>query len=112
MSAAAAAGNAFIGAVGIGIVSNQAFAIGATAVPMPIDEEDSETWLWHHYVNLVAPSTTDFAPGAVNQRIEIDSKAMRKVEQNETIYMAVQGVETGTIVAEVVANTRMLFKLS
>ena len=108
LTSSAAVGDAFIGAVGIGLVSDQAFAIGATAVPMPVSEAKDERWIWHHWLNIVESGAGDAAPA---QRIEIDSKAMRKFTDSDRLYMAVEVTETGTAVAEFVANTRMLFKL-
>ena len=106
-----ASGDGFVGAVGIGIVSTPAFAVGATAVPTPITESEWDGWMWHQFLNVTGSADlTDQGP-ALGQRVEIDSKAMRKVGTEQVIYMAVELTETGTAVAEFVANTRMLLKL-
>jgi len=111
LTSAAAAGNAFVGAIGIGLASEQAFAVGATAVPLPVSEAGAESWIWHEWFSVVAFSATDFGGAAQTQRMVIDSKAMRRVEENMIIYMAIEATETGTAGLEVSANTRLLFKL-
>jgi len=107
---ASAAGDGFVCAVGIGIVQEAAFSAGAASVPMPIDEADAEIWLWHRFFNVFSTAAGfESLPEAV--RIEIDAKAMRKMDVTDRLYMAVQVIETGTAVIEMVANTRVLFKL-
>ena len=103
-------GDGYVGAVGIGIVSAPAFAVGASAVPTPVSESEWEGWMWHQMLNVVGQAGSS-GIGPSFQRVEIDSKAMRKVGTEEVIYMAVELIETGTAVAEIVANTRMLVKL-
>ena len=109
LTLATAVGDGFAGAIGIGKVSGPAFAIGATAVPMPIDEIEWEGWMWHQFFSIHATKSTptEKAPTV----IEIDSKAMRKFDSQETMFCAIQAVETGT--AELLARlgTRMLLKL-
>jgi len=111
LTAATAAGDGYVGAVGIGIASNQAFAVGATAVPLPVDENAAESWVWHQEFAIIAPDVTSVDARSMDFHVQIDSKAMRKVGANEILYMALQATETGTAVAEAVANSRMLFKL-
>jgi len=45
-------------------------------------------------------------------REEVDSKAMRKIAPNETIFGSLQVVEVGTAVMEAFFDSRMLVKLS
>jgi len=118
--AAAAAGDGFIGAFGIGVVTAQAFGIGITALPTPIDEEDWDGWLYHRYFSVVSSSiisdtvssADDFA-NAVSAvlRVEIDSKAMRKVPENMTVAAVLQVTEVGTATMTWNFNSRMLIKL-
>ena len=46
LSAATSALDGFNGAFGIGLVTRQALAVGVSAVPTPLDEEDWDGWLY------------------------------------------------------------------
>ncbi len=111
---ATAPGDGFTGAFGIAKVTDDAFGVGASAVPLPIDDEGSDVWLYHRYFSLHGPvvSSTEANSPANVFRAEVDSKAMRKLTIDETIYAAVQVVETGTATAILTFNSRALFKLS
>ena len=101
-------------AMGIGIVSDRAFAAGGASVPAPLTTVEWEGWLWHHMgAGLAGLSTTEVAQGPSDAiRIPIDSKAMRKVGSDETVFGAIElGTEVGTAVAQFSARTRMLIKL-
>ena len=103
-------------AVGIGLVTAQALAIGVTAVPSPLGEIGWEGWLWHHTgAALIQPQSTESNPipmGPSAIRGEIDSKAMRKVGANMRVIGVFEvGAEVGTAVVEFSANTRLLSKL-
>ena len=107
-----AIGSGWFGAVGIGIVSDQAFAAGATSMPGPLADEDWD-WIWHSYFDVRAISAT-IADGvnafSCAQRIVIDSKAMRKIGPNETLFGMTEVVESGAGTLEIQAQTRTLVK--
>ena len=106
-------GDGFAGALGIGIVSAAAFAVGVTAVPTPITEVEWEGWLWHQYFNLHSAVATAAMTGSAGiLRLMIDSKAMRKIDTEETIYAALEVTETGGGNMIVRLGTRMLIKLA
>ena len=110
---AAAAGDSMRGAVGIGIVEEQAFATGQAAMPSPIDEQDWDGWIW--WKNWSVLSVTDAeALGQVSAwMFEIDSKAMRKMELGDTIFASAQvSSESGTVTAVCVLDSRILIKLA
>ena len=114
LTVAAAAGDGFFGASGICVVSEDAFNVGVTAVPKPLDDDDSDLWLWHNFFDIAALSVTLTdgvnAMGA-NLRLEIDSKAMRKGFDSKSVIVGVtQVVERGTATVEHHARTRILFK--
>ncbi len=68
-------------AVGLAVVSDQAVAIGVTAVPTPITDMGSD--LWYGY-KLITSSSSSGTGSAVSGRSEVlDSKAMRKVEDGQ-----------------------------
>ena len=98
-------------AIGIGIVTNKAFAIGATAVPGPITEMEWDGWLYHRFFDL-HQSTTTFDPTEVNSQIsfEVDSKAMRKLDGEEIIVAVVETVEVVAATMSLYFDSRMLVK--
>lgn len=114
LTAASAIGDGFAGALGIGIVSDQAAAAGAASVPDPKSEVDWDGWLWHSFFDLRVLSTT-LADGVnasvASVRIEIDSKAMRKWDESMTMIGVLGAVESGTAVMEMQADCRMLIKV-
>ena len=111
LAAATAVGDGFLGAIGIGIVSTPAFAVGITAVPTPITEIEWEGWLYHRFIQHRSSVATAGFVGANIQRIEIDTKAMRKISTQEVVFMAAEFTEGGTADMRVAAGTRMLVKL-
>ena len=108
---AAATGDGFAGAIGIGLVSNEAFAIGAAAVPGPVSEQDWDGWLWHSFFHSGFAIAADASVG-VALRIPIDSKAMRKWSEGYTLCPVVEVTENGTSTAESWFQSRLLLKLS
>ncbi len=78
------------GAFGIAVVSEQAFAIGVTAVPTPYTDADSDLWMMHGY--FAAPIRFNDATGFgnISQRVDFDSKAMRKLNEDETLIIVLE----------------------
>ena len=114
LQTATAAGDGFFGAFGIGIATDAAIAVGVTAVPTPLTEEQWDGWLWHSYfdVRSVTATIADGVNAAgATVAFEIDSKAMRKFPTNMTLYGATEVVESGTALVELQGQTRMLVKL-
>ena len=120
LSSAAASLDGFAGALGIGIVNTQAFLAGAASVPMPITEMDWEGWMYHRIIQLKSggaiassASTEQDETNAVTAalRLVIDTKAMRKISGEETIFAALEVFEVGTAVLNWSINSRMLSKL-
>jgi len=73
---------------GMAVVADQAAAIGITAIPTPITDSGSD--LWYSYEMLMANATdlTDVTNGG--QGKVIDSRAMRKVEDGQTIVEVIE----------------------
>jgi len=118
LTAATALNDGYRGAVGIGIASLQAFTAGAASVPTPVVDLDSDNWLYHRFFTLRAPGPIVQAAVALSTdnaissslRVEIDSKAMRIIkDQNLVIYGAVEFTVQGSAAGLFSANTRMLF---
>ena len=102
-------GDGYAGALGIGLVTGDAFAVGITAVPTPLDDEDWDGWMWHKFFSLHNPTATAGQEGAL--RFEIDTRAMRKFGEGMIVIAVAEVVETGVSVLEISLNSRMLFKL-
>lgn len=100
--------------VGLIIVTAEAASVGVTAIPGPLTNMDDDRWLWHQIVPFLAPQTT-FGGSTVPAQMynfEIDSKAMRKLTDNDVIFGAIQTFdETGTYNVRFAADTRCLLKL-
>jgi len=121
LTAAAGAPEGFFGAFGIAVASSAAVAAGVASVPTPIAEESWDGWLYHRYFSTIAggvvdgtAATDDVQVNATSAalRLEIDSKAMRKLEIAQTIYAAVEVALTGTATLRVFMNSRILVKLA
>ena len=98
-------------AVGIGIVTNEAFAIGATAIPGPISEADWDGWMYHRFFDL-HKGLADTTDGSSAIEFEVDSKAMRKWDGGaETLVGMVEAVEAGTASMDVFFDSRVLLKV-
>jgi len=98
------------GAYGVAIVSEQARAIGPTAIPCPYTDADSDKWLVHGY--WAAPLLFGSAIGSqnVSQRFEFDSKAMRKIVPGEEVVFMLEDASVHG--AKYTLNFAMLFKTS
>ena len=107
--------NGFAGALGIALFTTEAFAAGAASMFDPQIEADWDGWLWHQFFD-VRTATATIADGAnantISQRIEIDSKAMRKQTVDQVLVGLVGVVESGVATMSLNADTRCLYKLT
>ncbi len=121
LRASDAALSGFFGAFGLAKATLTAFTAGTASLPSPIDEESWDGWFYHRYLSLssvgvIAGANVSSQLSAIEAvvaavRIEVDSKAMRKINVDEVFYGAVQFQEIGTATLDVSFNSRMLFKL-
>ena len=119
-SAATAAGDGFHGAFGIAKATMAALVAGAASVPTPITEDTWDGWLYHRYFSLFSPGPVAVATAAQEQlqnapnisslRLEVDSKAMRKINVDESFYCALEVAVHGAGGMEWVFNSRILIK--
>jgi len=80
-----------IGAYGIGVVSAQAASVGITAVPHPVADAAWGGWLFYSYFMSRTEFGTAVGVEFNNMRqIVVDSKAMRKVGDEERLVMVVE----------------------
>ena len=119
LTTASAINNGFIGAFGIGIASLAAVTAGIASVPTPITESNADNWLYHRFLAFSSVNTfgaTIVGEDSINAvssaiRLEVDSKAMRIVDSDKSLYAAVEFVELGTATVQVAFDSRMLLKL-
>ena len=104
-----AATETFVGNFGLAVVSDQAVAIGVTAVPTPATDQGSDLWFliepWPGRFELIGTS--------INSNVTdrpIESKAMRKVDIGQDIVGVVEAGIGGTGTS-IVTVGRMLVKL-
>ena len=86
-------------AVGIGVVSARAVAAGTAFLPRPATE-GSYPWLWHGWllVSSFGVALTDVAASpAMVDRLEVDSKAMRKLKETEVLALVFEVCESTDI---------------
>ena len=95
---------------GMAIVSDQAQAIGVTAVPTPDADRDSDLWFLYEelFGHLIFASglNVDESPNSM----KFDSKGMRKVEDGQDIVISVESASLSAGV-EVYKGGRQLIKL-
>jgi len=77
------------GAIGMAVVDGEAFDAGIVSLPTPYTESDDHSWFFHSYF------ATDFDISAVGSssnpfELEVDSKAMRKLQENDVIVWILQ----------------------
>ena len=91
--------------IGFAVVSDQAVAIGVTAVPTSITDIGSDLWYLHKMLYANETSLTDrVTPG---QQYTIDSKAMRKVDGDQDSVIVLEVRDKGAIL---LLGGRMLIK--
>jgi len=97
-------------AVGIAVVSDPAALAGVGAIPTP-DTEGSYDWLWHGFLSVSSGAEGAVVNDSQHDRLEIDSKAMRKIGSSDTLVFAAEICatvdQTGTV--DLMYATRILF---
>ncbi len=98
-------------AIGFCVVSDQASAIGVTAVPTPITDLESDAWYLHQFLynDFVLLDSTGFQD-AGSRFLQVDSKAMRKVEDGFDNVVTIESF-SGSDGMIVVTAGRQLLKL-
>ncbi len=105
-----AASESFDIAYGIAVVTDQAVAIGVTAIPTPFTDMDSQNWFV--FQQMAGHIEFDSAVGLTNYGTgqEYDSKAMRKVDNGEDVVIVAEtsAASNGNVLFD---QFRMLVKL-
>ncbi len=102
---AASVGDGFIGAFGMVLVTTAAATAGVGSIPTPFTEAAWDGWFVHRYFDVRSGLAAD---GSGQVRLEIDSKAMRKANEDESIVLVSETVETGTATAKFTGRIRLL----
>ena len=97
------------GAIGIGIVSEEAFQAGIASIPEPFTDADWGGWMVWRSFGFRWEVTTDIGRIAIPWSLEIDSKAMRKMGPNERLVVIAES-QAGAF--SIFDGTRTLIKLS
>ncbi len=100
----------FAASIGLSVVSDQASAIGVTAVPTPETDRGSDLFLMYESLHGEMAFTTGTGFRDVGTIIQFDSKAMRKVNDDQDLVMTQEttAYSAGVITA---VGARILLKL-
>ena len=98
------------GALGMSVVSEQARAVGVTAVPAPITDEDSDLFFVHQFWAVQNRFSSGVGFSQSTTTYAFDSKAMRKVAEGDAVAVVMQNASALAGV-DYVLKFRMLFKL-
>ncbi len=114
LTAATVAGDGFLGAMGIALVNSDAFAAGIASIPGPQSDANWDAWIWHSFFSihqLTATEADGSNASAAHQRIEVDSKAMRKWDPADTLVLMFERTLQGTgATLFMECDTRILLK--
>ena len=98
-------------ALGGAVVSDQAVAIGVTAVPTPFTDLGLDLWFLHQILSGHLEVTTDIGRIANNNLWrQVESKAMRKVEDGQDLIFTLENSSLSDGSTSFVAG-RLLIKL-
>ncbi len=105
-----AAGDTIVGGFGLYIASDDQLAAGVTAFPSPILDLDAD-WMWHSFAVLRSEVGTQLDEKTTfSQLLTIDSKAMRKIRQNQqVVFVGDVSVQSGSPTLDWVVGARILF---
>ncbi len=87
----AAVSEAFVGALGFAIASDQAVAVGVGSLPTPYTDQDSELWFVHQFfTSRMDIDSAGLATRRGYDMFSFDSKAMRKMQSGQTLVIVVE----------------------
>ena len=106
-----AASETQVGAIGMCVVSDQAVAAGVGSIPTPITDIASDFWFVHQllYNDFVFATGIGFQDGGSKQ-YEVDSKAMRKVNDAEDVVVVGEFSSAGSGGFDLTIGGRVLIK--
>ncbi len=95
------ADEAQFGAIGMCIVTDQALAIGITAIPTPVFDADSDSWFFHQYYSSDFTFGSGIGFAKTSNSFTWESKGQRKVEDGFDLAVVAEfaaGVSNGFII--------------
>ncbi len=95
---------------GQAVVSDQASAIGITAIPTPVVDSDSDLWFVYEQIAGTLQFSTAAGFREVGRDHRIDSKAMRKVEDGQDL-VTVGETSSASLGVVLLDSFRQLIKL-
>ena len=98
-----------VGAFGLAVVSAQALAAGAGSISGPFDDAGWDGWFVWGSFNYHLDFSDETSKRLTVQEYEVDSKAMRKISDNEAIVLM---AESANGALQISMPLRMLLKLS
>ena len=102
------AGDAVTVFFGLIVVTEEQLAVGVTAIPNPGADFDAD-WLWIGTIPLLAQGAVEDQAGT-SGRLIVDSKAMRRIKQSQSVALAcASSVTTGTPAIDFEGFVRTLF---
>ena len=108
--AAFAADVQIVGAFGMCVVSTDAAAAGIASIPGPFDDADWDGWfVWQSFGLTYNFDTAVSGRDVAGYRMEVDSKAMRKLGPNDTVAIV---AESQSSAFQINSPLRMLVKLA
>jgi len=98
-----------VGAYGLAVVTDRAFAAGVASVPGPFTDAGWDGWfVWRSFsFDIEFNDSTGVWHPSIQQ--EVDSKAMRKITDDETVVLVAES-QGGAF--DISMPLRLLFKLS
>ena len=76
-------------AMGIIVVNERALAVGVSAMPSPV-ADGGDDWIWYGVASVNSGTEAAILPEYLTDRMEIDSKAMRKLHADERIVFIIE----------------------
>jgi len=97
--------------LGLCVVTNAAKDVGGVSVPGPINDIESDVWLWHSLTGMDAVVLTgaDANARSVVHRVTIDAKAMRRVPDGHALILVGERSQTAFAGVAVTGMARSLF---
>ncbi len=106
-----AADEDYIGAVGMAVVTDQALAIGVTAVPTPLTDAASDSFFLWNAIAGHLEFETNAGYRNTGEMAQVDSKAMRKVEDGFDVAVTIENGSSPFLGTQTTLIGRMLIKL-
>ncbi len=105
-----AASDAEVMGFGLIVVHSNALAIGTTSLPGPIADIGAD-WLWYDFVpfDAVVDTAGSANDRGIIHRLEIDSKAMRRVPNDHSVVLMAEASITAFASVSAIAGCRFLF---